>query len=195
MFLFQFTHFGVSSSTFTNIYRRFGVNCSLLRSRSSNLASNMEKIKEIKNSQYVQRTQNISALQDTDAVAATFPHNTLHSSLPNWYILIHVLCEICFPSRAHERKGTLIGSYRDATEPAITSQGPAGDGCDIDVQLGNHGPFIQDSVAFLYKHKLYLFLTFSILFHLKPDGKLVCSYTENDTCCKKRSTHDTHLQL
>jgi len=38
------------------------------------------------------------------------------------------------------RKGTLIGSYRDETEPDITSQGPAGDGSDIDVQLGNHGP-------------------------------------------------------
>lgn len=38
------------------------------------------------------------------------------------------------------RKGTLIGSYRDETEPDITSQGPAGDGSDTDVQLGNHGP-------------------------------------------------------
>ena len=38
------------------------------------------------------------------------------------------------------RKGTLIGSYRDETEPDITSQGPAGDSSDTDVQLGNHDP-------------------------------------------------------
>jgi hypothetical protein len=36
-------------------------------------------------------------------------------------------------------KGTQIGSYSDMAEPDVTSHGSAGDGSDIDVQLGNHG--------------------------------------------------------
>jgi hypothetical protein len=81
----------------------------------------------------------LSTFTETQVAAATYASTQCIRAFPIGYIRIHILCEICFPSRAHVRKGTLIGSYRDATEPDITLQGRVGDGSDTDVQLGNHG--------------------------------------------------------
>lgn len=72
------------------------------------------------------------------------------------------------------RKGTLIGSYRDATEPDITLQGRVGDGSDTDVQLGNHGSPLKIRSHFYTRLNCICFSSSS-----KPDGMIICSHTEN----------------